>query len=67
MDCFKSEWISWGNLEEYFKSGKKVCIVLLELYRCLYKEVWNKYVSFNYVNLMLCIDFFMEVDFFFNK
>lgn len=23
MDCFKSEWISWGNLEEHLKSGKK--------------------------------------------
>ena len=67
MDCFKSEWISWGNLEEHLKSGKKVCIVSPELHRRPYKEVWNKYASFNHANLMLCTDFPMEADFFFNK
>ena len=67
IDCFKSEWIDCDTLDGHLNNGKKVCIVSPELHKRPHKEVWNKYVKCDHTNLMLCTDFPMEADSFFNK
>jgi hypothetical protein len=67
MDSFESQWFDLDLVREYLSKNKKVCIVSSELHGRDRSELWNLIHSLrNEAGLMLCTDFPLEADRFFN-
>lgn len=67
MDCFKSDWFKNDEIEKQLANGKKVCIVSPELHNREYEKIWERYKEIKNDNIMLCTDFPMKAERFFNE
>lgn len=64
LDCFNSDWFDEADIKRILNQGKQVCIVSPDLHKREYKTVWEKYKNIN--GIMLCTDYPMEAEEYFN-
>ena len=64
LDCFNSDWFGEVEIQNILNQDKKVCIVSPDLHKREYKSVWEKYKNMN--GIMLCTDYPMEAEVYFN-
>lgn len=71
LDGFKDDLVTEAFLEKVINDGKRICIVSPDLHKRPYKNVWEKYKSFDSAilssnNLIICTDYPEECVEFFN-
>jgi Glycerophosphoryl diester phosphodiesterase len=67
LDCFVDDWIDEDIIQMHLSNCKNVCIVSPDLHKRPYINVWEKYKIINSEQLMICTDYPLEADNFFNK
>jgi hypothetical protein len=71
LDEFNGHWITEEVILGHYRQAKKICIVSPELHKRNYREEWKQYKDiidkFGTDDLMLCTDFPMEAQNFFNE
>ena len=70
MDEFYEHWINFESISQHVINNKKVCIVSPELHNRSYKKEWSQYKNIEKklrTELMICTDFPLEAQNFFNE
>jgi hypothetical protein len=67
LDSFKNDWFSLNLIEELINKGMQVCVVSPELHGRDHACLWRKILPIaNSKNLMICTDFPVDANSFFN-
>ena len=70
LDQFHGIWFNFSLINDYLNRGKKVCVVSPELHRREFKEFWTELrenITSDHENIMICTDYPIEAERFFNE